>query len=433
MHTCDRGIEVHDPEPLPRPSSPARRSGSARWRRRGTGPSRIVPPRVARSEVGRPPATERPPVSLAADEVRPADGGVERRSRRSRPRPAGSGGSSPTASSGRAGVLAEERLAGRDGEHVRAEPVEHREQRRAAGVGDREDRDHRRDADRDADRRERGPELAGGEAPDGDPGDLDRPGPPGRGVGPARGRGSGVPRTSPAAGAAAVMPAPRRRAGRPTIRPSCSSTRRGSEAAMSRSWVMTAIVAPSLALRSRSRSTRAAPVAESRFPVGSSARTIAGRPTSARAIGDPLALAARQLPGPVAGPVRRARRARAPPRPRGAAPVRGRPGTAGRRRRCRAPTPRRAGGSAGRRTRSARPAGRTGAGRTGGRPARRRRSPRPRSPGRASRGRGAASSCRTRTDRRSRAARRRRSRGPRPRGRRPAARPGSACRRRAAR
>ena len=68
-----------------------------------------------------------------------------------------------------------------------------------------------------------------------------------------------------------------------SMRPSRSATRRGSAAASSRSWVMTTIVVPS-ALSSRSRSMISAPERESRLPVGSSAKTIAGRATSARAI-----------------------------------------------------------------------------------------------------------------------------------------------------
>ena len=65
--------------------------------------------------------------------------------------------------------------------------------------------------------------------------------------------------------------------------PSRTSTRRGIAAAMSRSCVITTIVAPS-ALSSRSSATISPPERVSRLPVGSSANTIDGRPTSARAI-----------------------------------------------------------------------------------------------------------------------------------------------------
>ena len=54
-------------------------------------------------------------------------------------------------------------------------------------------------------------------------------------------------------------------------------------AATASSWVTTTIVVPA-AWSSSSRSRMAAPVAESRLPVGSSASTIAGAPASARAI-----------------------------------------------------------------------------------------------------------------------------------------------------
>jgi hypothetical protein len=59
--------------------------------------------------------------------------------------------------------------------------------------------------------------------------------------------------------------------------------RRGSDAASSRSCVITTIVVPS-AFSSRSSPTIWAPDWLSRLPVGSSANTIDGRPTSARAI-----------------------------------------------------------------------------------------------------------------------------------------------------
>ncbi len=64
--------------------------------------------------------------------------------------------------------------------------------------------------------------------------------------------------------------------------PSSIWIRRCIRAAMAWSWVITMIVVP-WALSSSSRSSRAEPVAESRFPVGSSASTTAGRPTIARA------------------------------------------------------------------------------------------------------------------------------------------------------
>ena len=65
--------------------------------------------------------------------------------------------------------------------------------------------------------------------------------------------------------------------------PSSIEIRRGSELASSRSWVMITMVRPS-ACSSRRRSITEAPERESRLPVGSSARTIDGRLTMARAM-----------------------------------------------------------------------------------------------------------------------------------------------------
>ena len=59
--------------------------------------------------------------------------------------------------------------------------------------------------------------------------------------------------------------------------------RRRVRAATAWSWVMMMIVVPA-AFSSSSRPRMAAPVAESRFPVGSSASTTGGAPATARAI-----------------------------------------------------------------------------------------------------------------------------------------------------
>jgi hypothetical protein len=64
--------------------------------------------------------------------------------------------------------------------------------------------------------------------------------------------------------------------------PSSISMRRRIRAATAWSWVMTMIVVPA-ALSSSSSASSDAPVAESRFPVGSSASTTGGRPAIARA------------------------------------------------------------------------------------------------------------------------------------------------------
>ena len=74
-----------------------------------------------------------------------------------------------------------------------------------------------------------------------------------------------------------------RRRSSSTTRPSSNVTRRGARAAISRSWVISTIVRPR-SCSSTSSSTMAPPVRLSRLPVGSSARTIAGSPTSARAM-----------------------------------------------------------------------------------------------------------------------------------------------------
>ena len=58
---------------------------------------------------------------------------------------------------------------------------------------------------------------------------------------------------------------------------------RSMAAATSWSWVITTMVVPS-SCSSRNSSRMDAPVAESRFPVGSSAMTRAGRPAKARAM-----------------------------------------------------------------------------------------------------------------------------------------------------
>ena len=105
---------------------------------------------------------------------------------------------------------------------------------------------------------------------------------PGRGRRTAAARGTGLwsvlTRSAPAAHEAGRRGRCRRRS-----RPSSISTCAGQRAASSRSWVITTIVAPSR--WSSSSSARIdSPVALSRLPVGSSARTIAGRPTSARAM-----------------------------------------------------------------------------------------------------------------------------------------------------
>ncbi len=76
---------------------------------------------------------------------------------------------------------------------------------------------------------------------------------------------------------------PAARRGHAATRPSRIRIRRVAAAATGSLWVMTAIVVPAR-LSSLSSSRISAPATLSRLPVGSSARTIAGRPTTARAI-----------------------------------------------------------------------------------------------------------------------------------------------------
>jgi hypothetical protein len=68
------------------------------------------------------------------------------------------------------------------------------------------------------------------------------------------------------------------------MRPSCISTMRAQRSASETSWVIITKVAPLSAWRANNWSMIAAPVALSRLPVGSSAKTIAGPGATARAI-----------------------------------------------------------------------------------------------------------------------------------------------------
>ena len=102
------------------------------------------------------------------------------------------------------------------------------------------------------------------------------------------------------------------------MRPSSISTRRRARVATTWSWVMMMIVVPA-AFSSSSRPRIAAPVAESRFPVGSSASTTGGAPATARAI------ATRCRSPPDSWPGRRAARCASPTRSRARSASRRRP------------------------------------------------------------------------------------------------------------
>ena len=192
----------------------------------------------------------------------------------------------------------------------------------------------------------------------------------------AAGRGDAVVMTvlpARAGGGRAARSQPRRR--RPVagdgaavsamMCPSSISMRRRVRAATAWSWVMMMTVVPGW-LSSSSRARIAAPVAESRFPVGSSASTTGGAPATARAI----ATRCRSPPDSWVGraaarcaepdPVQRVRRQ---PPPLGRAGPRR---TAARRPRCPARSGARRGRTAGTRTRSGTPAARPAPGRSSG-------------------------------------------------------------------
>ena len=235
------------------------------------------------------------------------------------------------------GVLAEHRLAGRDRQQVRTDPVQLGQQGRAARLGDAEDRHHRRDPDRDPERGERRTEPACAEAAARDPAQVEH-----------------------------ADPAARRGAERERPWPSCRDLLR-----------LDAAVADVDAARQRGRDLAVVGDHEDRRAVlglqlaeelrGSSRRSPCRGCRSARRRG--RAPAVRRGPGrsPRADARRRtgrpagassdapARRVRAPPPRRPAVPVPGSRGRAGRRPRCRARSRPPSGRTAGTRTRSATP------------------------------------------------------------------------------
>ena len=169
--------------------------------------------------------------------------------------------------------------------------------------------------------------------------------------------------TSSPARVADLMPRPSTTSS--VIRPSRIATRRGRGPRSSRSWVISTIVRPR-SWRSASSSTIASLVRLSRLPVGSSARTIAGSPTRARAMATRWRSPPDERAGPVQRPlgeadgverlVRLAQCAGGGPRRR----------TAARRRRSPARSAARRGGTAGTRTRCAGRARPPAGGRRGG-------------------------------------------------------------------
>ena len=185
-----------------------------------------------------------------------------------------------------------------------------------ARLGDPEHRDHGGDPDRDPERRERRAQTARVQADRADAQDV-------RGQQPAW------------CELHAVRPPGRARSGR-------RASRRGAaaEAAISRSCVISRTVVPSAFSSCRS-SRMPAPDCESRLPVGSSANTIVGRPTTARAIATRWRSPPESWLGWCVEPVRETDSVeRLAGELRGGVRA-GRPCRAGRWRRCRAPTCRR--------------------------------------------------------------------------------------------
>src|SRR6266487_4186826 len=185
---------------------------------------------------------------------------------------------------GQLGWLTEHGLPVGDGQQVRAQFADLGQQPCLRGGRKPEHRHDRRHADGDPQRRQHGAQLAGPQSYGGHPGHVRRAqAPDGWHVG--NGHDSHLsmlgmpPREFTPAGDAGTAEL----AMSATMRPSSISTRRGSCAAMSWSWVTTMMVAPS-AWSSPSRSRIDRLVLLSRLPVGSSASTIAGRPSSALAI-----------------------------------------------------------------------------------------------------------------------------------------------------
>ena len=110
---------------------------------------------------------------------------------------------------------------------------------------------------------------------------------------------SAAGRRRPVASRLTSTPSPRRR----RDPPSRTATHRGMPAATCGSWVMSTIVDPGGVQRAGAGRAISAPVAESRLPVGSSASTIAGSPTMARAMATRWRSPPDSCGRPVRGPV----------------------------------------------------------------------------------------------------------------------------------
>ncbi|CAM5278017.1 hypothetical protein STANM309S_04739 [Streptomyces tanashiensis] len=233
--------------------------------------------------------------------------------------------------------------AGLGRQQVGAEAVEAAHQVGAAGGRQTDDRDHRRDADGDPERGQDHPGTAGAQADGSGAQDV---------TGRTGARAAGV-RCSSRSHLRQTRPA---RPESSTTSPSRKRTRRGSDSAMSWSWVMTHTAVPAAFSSCRSSITSSRTPCRGRPWVR---RRAAGpAPHERPGDGDALLLAAGQLGGPVpercpSPTLSSAVRARAR-RSRGRRPRR-----AARRRRCRRRRARRTGGSPGTRSRCGGPAART--------------------------------------------------------------------------
>ena len=238
-------------------------------------PTRTVPPSVPRSEPVH--GLHRQAARLAA--ARSGRSGARSPGATSRRSPTWTGRIRrimPIASSGRAVSSPRNDWPGETVSMLVPSRSEDREQRRPAGVRDGEDGDHRRDPDRDPHRSEEGSQLARGQAAPGDPRDLGRSRTtrtkdPGTAV--ARGRGD-------AGGRCAAPRAPRwSRHDPPVLQLDAAGQRCREVAVVGDHRDRRAVGGVEVAEQVHEGSARHG----SRLPVGSSARTMAGRPTSARA------------------------------------------------------------------------------------------------------------------------------------------------------
>ena len=257
-------------------------------------PSRSDAAQRRRAARARPPARLMPPVSDAEHQVAAPHGHADTASWRRLARPGRCGGSSPRLRRAASAPSPKNVCPGRTWSRLVPRRSSVGEQVGSARRRDADHRHHRRDADGDARGGER---RAAGPAPAG--------------------------RASPRRARHAVASAHRR----PPSSDDAAVAHRDPPVACARrspaSWVITTIVVRSACSVVEQLRGSPAPVRVSRLPVGSSASTTAGSPTSARAIATRWRSPPDSLPGPMVEPVAEADAARARPRRgRGARPRR---------------------------------------------------------------------------------------------------------------